>query len=234
MAEYTIKDLMEISGTTDRAIRQLFDKNKELSSIKDAHTIRRGTRVFYDETIYNWFVEKYNFKNAPTIDDNEGKAAIINNAPIVPDIYPPPSITAENQVEEELNAVKALLTDKIAAYDDLRLNYDTLKEANEALRGQITALTDKDTALQGQISALTERIAAQERDIMNKDAVIERLTMAHSAVSITLHRVEEEKHYLEAAKNMPLFQRIKNRLFGRKSITAPTITVDTTEENKAD
>ena len=69
MGEYGLKDLMAISQTSERAIRQLFKTNSELRELKKEHKVSKNNRVFYDDVIYNWFLEHYKDKNSQMIEN---------------------------------------------------------------------------------------------------------------------------------------------------------------------
>jgi hypothetical protein len=93
----------------------------------------------------------------------------------------------------------------------MRQAYDSLKETNAALQGQLADLTD--------------RIAAQGRELQNKTEQIERLIVSNNALSITVNRAQQER-LLAQAKKPRLLDRIKNRLLGRK----PAINAEETPE----
>lgn len=216
MAEYTIRDLMAISKTTDRAIRQLFDDkkgNKELIQLKRNHIIKRQNRVYYDEVIYNWFVEYYRDKNSPLVESGVPDGKNISATEENPNITPAPtapieaSAGPENEAIEELRANIAALEAKLEAKEGI---IEGLRQANDSLK-------ETNAALQGQFAELTDRIAAQEKDIESKTQQIERLIVSNNALSITVHRAQQER-LLAEAKKPNLLQRIKNRLLGQKPV----------------
>jgi hypothetical protein len=114
MAEYRIKDLMEVSGTTERAIRQLFNTNEELKELKKEHSIKRQTTIYYDEVIYEWFVIHYNFKKEPLTANSVPREVNETEKSENPNIYPP--LVAENkrlivELKETKDKLQALQAD---------------------------------------------------------------------------------------------------------------------------
>ena len=248
MAEYTIRDLMAISKTTDRAIRQLFDErkgNKELLQLKRGHIIKRQNRVFYDEVIYDWFVEYYRDKNSPLVESEVVVGEKENKAEENPNITPPLSaqtedIEASAATEDEAIAnLQANIADLEAEIAAKQEDIEALQRENAAIGAELQAkegiikglrqvndsLKETNAALQGQFTELTDRIAAQNRDIESKTQQIERLIVSNNALSITVHRAQQER-LLAEAKKPSLLQRIKNRLLGQK----PAIIAEETPE----
>lgn len=117
-AEYTIKDLMAITQTTDRAIRQLFDDskgNKELIKLKEEHIIKRQNRVYYDEVIYEWFIEHYSSRKKVLMENGVGGEEIDAENEEVPQASSPDS--------EEIERLKAELEQLRAKYEALEADF---------------------------------------------------------------------------------------------------------------
>lgn len=249
MAEYTIRDLMAISKTTDRAIRQLFDErkgNRDLINLKSEHIIRRQNRVFYDEVIYNWFLEYYKRKNSLLVENGEAAADTEITISNHPQLTPPP-LTYTKEIKTTENATNDKTLADLKAYikqleDDIldtEEEYEETQRENETIKAELQAkdgiieglrqanesLTDTNAALRAQFAELTDRIAAQERVIDGQRQQIERLIVSNNALSITVNRAQQER-LLTEAKKPSLLQRIKNRLLGQK----PAIIAEETPE----
>ena len=256
MAEYTIKDLMAISKTTDRAIRQLFDDkkgNKELIRLKESHIIKRQNRVYYDEAIYNWFLEYYKDKNSPLVENSEPMGEFENEKAENPNITPAPiaptedieaSANAENEaiiadLRANIEALETELEKKGVIIEVLERENGNITQEKAAIEAELQAkegiiegmrqaydsLKETNAALQGQLADLTDRIAAQGRELQNKTEQIERLIISNNALSITVNRAQQERLSAQAKKPR-LLDRIKNRLLGRK----PAIIAEETPE----
>lgn len=141
MTEYRIKDLMLISGTTERAIRQLFTTNEELKQLKEEHTIKKQNKVFYDEVIYRWFVEYYKDKNSQLVSNVLPQQNCKTQDSEIPDSIAPVSL--------EISKLSAQIEELTKDLDDMRAKYEALEaEKNELLRqnGNLLLLLSQEKA----------------------------------------------------------------------------------------
>jgi len=157
MALYRISDLMEISGTTERATRQLFKSNEELRKLKVEHTIKKQNKVYYDDTILNWFVAYYNFKNRPLVSND----------------MPP----QENRTESEKNPEHSpAISDEVK---QMAAEIEELKRKNQALQADFEKAN-------GEIVDLKNEIASKSNEIAQLLLIIQQEKQEKSKIMLML------------------------------------------------
>lgn len=233
MAEYTIKDLTAVSGTSERAIRQLFNTNAELKGLVIDHRKKELNRVSYDEVIYNWFVAHYPDKNKPLVDNAVVGGQKENTDPATPQTNPPlydDKARTEDDLRETIKSLEAQLEEYRRSLEIKASEVDTIAQARDSL-------LEANQALQSKFEAQEARIEEQARDIESKQAQIERLIVSNNALSATVYRDQTERLLLTQAQKPRLLDRIKRLLTGKKTDTnteRATEIIESVEEEKTD
>ena len=139
MPLYTIQQLREVSGTSEKATRNLFKSNKELKNLAMSHIVRNLNRVFYDEIIYEWFVERYKEKNRLLMENEVGEskkeedkeANPISNAPPIDEIA---------ALATELGEIKGKFEALQADFEEANKEIERLRNENNLKNEEIQRL----------------------------------------------------------------------------------------------